>query len=106
MLWNFNEDSRLLGLHGTTTNGVITSLGVVHDTTAGCKSAAPITYGEDEKCPCLTNNGIRKVVGKEGNVIIYTHDDGVEYEYPFDYGTSCEAWDENIPPYCDVEDPP
>ena len=85
---------------------MITSLGVVHDTTAGCKSAAPITYGEDEKCPCLTNNGIRKVVGKEGNVIIYTHDDGVEYEYPFDYGTSCEAWDENIPPYCDVEDPP
>ena len=106
MLWNFNDDSRLLGLHGTTTNGVITSLGVVHDTSAGCSSTSNVSYGDNEQCPCLTNNGIRKVVGTSGNVIVYTHDDGLEYEYPSNYGTSCEAWDENLPPYCNVSDPP
>ena len=39
-------------------------------------------------------------------MIIYKHDDGVEYEYPQDYGTSCAAWDEGLPPYCNKSDSP
>ena len=60
----------------------------------------------EEDCSCLTESGIDVKVGLDGSpVIIYTDADGVEHEYPGNYGlTECMAWDMGLPPTCDGED--
>lgn len=110
--WAFDDDYRLLGLHGSTTDGVITSFAVIVETAGDtCPGQEEPTSEEtegsandnDEKCECLSNNGVERVKRDGEKVIIYTDGDGNEYQYPAKYGTQCIAWDEVLPPYCGDE---
>ena len=55
-----------------------------------------------EDCSCLTSSGLPVETDADGNpIIVYTDADGVEHNYPGNYGlTTCMAWDLDLPPTC------
>ena len=128
--WTFSDKNRFLGLHGTTTNGIVTSFAVITDTSTGdCdKSAAIAALGldeadvqppvenpevdfgfhdkkeepvvEDDDCECISDNELETTKRNGQKVILYTDPNGIEHEYPSAYGTACIGWDEILPPTC------
>jgi len=125
-----------MGLHGTTTNGIVTSFSVITDTSTGsCDKSAEIAalglneddipepeakpdveFGfheekeepvvEDDNCECISDNELDTTKRNGQKVIIYTDPNGDEYEYPAAFGTACIAWDETLAPTCGEDNRP
>ena len=122
--WTFRQENRFMGLHGTTTNGIVTGFAVITDMSPnddcnkdeararlGMDAPEPVSEEEapeepkeeiveDDDCECLSDNDLDTTKRNGQRVIIYTDADGNEHEYPSAYGTACIGWDEILPPIC------
>ena len=61
----------------------------------------------EQDCSCLPQHGLPVYWTEEGvHYIEYTDDEGTVHQYTPDYGTSCKAWDADLPPSCTGDDAP
>ena len=64
----------------------------------GSYLAAKVRAGD--LCPCIEANGLQRV-SRLGKEYIVATVNGVDYDYPTNFGTQeCQSWDLTTPPYC------